>query len=339
MSMADLKHFITKSMVETSKLDACFDIFLVEVREIRGVALHEVLNFSEYRGKNAGKLRKAAGTLRKNIDSLLPGFLNLPAGSNILEDEKLKQKLHDRVYRLASGNRYLSNSEFGKQSYYASQKSILDTLVSRCSRQSLHGGDKSEPVSLSQIAFEKSCQELGQLISGEKASATFACGGAVSIGDNLPPGTHDVSPPVRISWTAKDGSCLHQVMLAITGGSPVGTERLTQLVFDCEVASFGKGEKNIVDLTYRNAGKIDPSQFLNSFHPADFKILDDVEQLLVPSFNCLRESQLPFRRLKAELYKLNGQTATFRNMSTPLDPKRRLGLSLFAYRLHSKVED
>lgn len=119
----DSRSFNTPSFYlssQTSKLDACFDIFLVEVSDIRGVALHEVLNFSAYRGKNAGKLRKAAGTLRKNIDCLLPGFLNLPPGSNILEDEKLKQRLHDRVYRLASGNRYLNNSEFGKQSYYAS---------------------------------------------------------------------------------------------------------------------------------------------------------------------------------------------------------------------------
>lgn len=276
----------------------------MELRDIHNEAHHELLNFSEYTGKSNDKLQHAASTLQENINTLLPGFLDLPTGTNILENEKLTQKLHDQVHRLG-GDRGLVKSEFGKQSFHAAQKSFLDTLVSRYCHQSSHGRTNSEPASLSQITFDKSCQQLGQFISGEKASATFACGGSVSIGDNLPPGTHDVSPPGRISWTAKDGSCDHQVMLPVSPSNPLGTEQLAHLVSDCEVASFGKGEKEVVDPEYRKAGKLDPTRFLSSFHPANLQILDDVEQLLAPNFNSLTENQLPFRSLKAELYKLN----------------------------------
>jgi hypothetical protein len=153
------------------------------------------------------------------------------------------------------------------------------------------GGGMSELASLSQVAFESSCRQLHQFISGEKASATFACGGTVSISDNLPPGTHGVSPPVSISWTPKDAAKERKIVLPVDAA---GADKLSQLVSDCDIASFGKREKDVIDLHYSKASKLNPSRFLTGFHPANLNILEEVEQLLVPNFNSWTENKLPF---------------------------------------------
>lgn len=274
-------------------------MFLFEINEIRDEASHRLLEFKEYKGEKKAKLRDAAEKLGRNINSLLPGYLNLPSGSSILEDEKVNEKLLDQLNCLG-GERSLTKSDFGKEFFHGAQKSFLDTTVARFSRQS-NKDEMAELASLSQVAFESSCRQLGQFISGEKAAATFACGGTVSISDNLPPGTHDVSPPVRISWTPKDAPRERKIVLVDASN----VDKLSRLVSDCDIASFGKREKDVIDLDYRKASKLDPSRFLTSFHPANLNILEEVEQLLVPSFNTWTEIKLPFRKLKAELYKLN----------------------------------
>lgn len=274
---------------------------MFEINEIRDEDRHGLLEFEGYKGKKEAKLRDAADKLGRNVNSLLPGYLNRPSGSGILEDEKVKVKLRDLLNRLG-GEASLAKSDFGKEFFHGAQKSLLDTAVAGYSRQSSNGGAMSELAPLSQAAFESSCRQLGQFISGEKASATFACGGTVSISDNLPPGTHHVSPPVRISWTPKDAPRERRIVLPVDAG---GVDKLSQLVSDCDVASFVRREKDTIDLNYRKARKLNPSRFLTSFHPANLQLLEEVEQLLLPNFNTWTENKLPFRKLKAELYKLN----------------------------------
>ncbi|KXG52467.1 Oxoglutarate/iron-dependent dioxygenase [Penicillium griseofulvum] len=81
------------------------------------------------------------------------------------------------------------------------------------------------------------------------------------------------------------------------------------LVVDCDTASFGRGKEEVIDPQYRKAGKLEPQNFLTSFHPADFGILQNLEQILLPNFNTDKQNSLPFRKLSAELYKLNVYSA------------------------------
>ncbi|KAJ5698904.1 hypothetical protein N7462_000909 [Penicillium macrosclerotiorum] len=157
---------------------------------------------------------------------------------------------------------------------------------------------------LTTLAFEKSCSQLEKLIANEKASATFICGGQIQIEHNTSVPTHQVSRPVRIAWTAKDGSEERKLVLPITAYPDSNVERIRQLATDCSAASFGRRHEDVIDPEYRNAGKLDPEQFLSSFHPADFGIIEDVEQFLLPNFISDAENQLPSRKLTAELYKL-----------------------------------
>lgn len=72
-------------------------MFLFEINEVRDEASHRLLEFKEYKGEKKAKLRDAAEKLGRNINSLLPGYLNLPSGSSILEDEKVNEKLLDQL--------------------------------------------------------------------------------------------------------------------------------------------------------------------------------------------------------------------------------------------------
>lgn len=281
---------------QKSKLDACLDIFVEEIKEIDREGLNELRRSAPDGVKSDPKVQRASVTLAKNIGRVLSGYLNNPSGSSILDDEKLIQAL---------GHRLKDRDTYSVSQKSAAQKSLLDTIVLKLSRQSSEEPRKAGRTPLGQVAFKRACQQLTDFISGQKASATFACGGAVSIGEELPPGTFNISPPVRLSWTAKDVPGEHKLVLPVNATNATDAEQVLKLLSACDIASFGKGHKDVVDPEYRKAGKLDPSQFLSSFHPANFNILDDVEQLLLPNFQSVEENVLPFRKLKAELYKLN----------------------------------
>lgn len=289
---------------QKSKLDACLDIFVEEIKEIGPVGLNELPHSAPDGVKSDPKVQRASVTLAKNIGHLVQGYLNNPSGSSILDDEKLMRALERRLQD-RDAHAVFPKSRFGQRPHGAAQKSLLDTIVSKFSCQSSEELRKAGPPPLGQVAFQRACQQLTEFISGQKASATFACGGTVSIGEELPPGTFNISPPVRLSWTAKDASGEHKLLLPVNATDAADAEQVLRLLSDCDIASFGKGDKDVVDPEYRKAGKLDPSRFLTSFHPANFNILDDVEQLLVPNFQSVVKNKLPFRKLKAELYKLN----------------------------------
>ena len=71
---------------------------------------------------------------------------------------------------------------------------------------------------------------------------------------------------------------------------------IQELVDACAVASFGVGEKEVTDLSYRNALKLEPEKFVTSFQLCDTPVLNEVQRLLVPQ---VRDP------VRAQLYKLN----------------------------------
>lgn len=116
-----------------------------------------------------------------------------------------------------------------------------------------------------------------------------------------------MSSPVRIYWGTKDCAVKREIVLPLDSEPRPdrSVDRLQELVEDCVPASFGRGQEDVMDPEYRKAGKLDPHRFASSFHPADFGIIENVEQILLPRLNTSTENSLPFRKLRAELYKLN----------------------------------
>lgn len=77
---------------------------------------------------------------------------------------------------------------------------------------------------------------------------------------------------------------------------------LDMLVQDCQAATFGHNGKDVLDETYRKAGKMDEDRFSTNFHPADCGILDTIAQVLLP---LVGNGDSALRGVGAELYKLN----------------------------------
>jgi hypothetical protein len=91
------------------------------------------------------------------------------------------------------------------------------------------------------------------------------------------------------------------------------TSAVDELVTACEAATFGFQGKDVLDLKHRKALKLEPSKFSCNFHPADYGILDSINQLMLP----LHPGG---RNIRAELYKLNiySQSGKFRShIDTP----------------------
>lgn len=152
-------------------------------------------------------------------------------------------------------------------------------------------------------------------IEGEHSSSSFACGGTIPINsknpepegpENTPSDTTRTSPPVRLTWSSEINNQSAQKLTLPLSDTPVSNAAvLDQLVQTCIPASFGRGDQDVLDPSYRQAGKLDGDMFLSSFDPAGFGILQNIEQILLPSLSTEMQNELQFRRIRAELYKLN----------------------------------
>jgi hypothetical protein len=91
----------------------------------------------------------------------------------------------------------------------------------------------------------------------------------------------------------------------MSGAGDSNGDVLQELIRDCSPATFDKGEQDVLDSTYRKAGKMDPESFATTFDPDHFGILENVEQILLPSVKNDEKSKPHLRKLSATLYKLN----------------------------------
>ena len=74
------------------------------------------------------------------------------------------------------------------------------------------------------------------------------------------------------------------------------------------MASFGKGDQQVTDLSYHDAYKIDPAKLMTSFCPHNTGILSEIETLMVPN-----------RSIRAELHKLNLYTGSGGHFKSHVD--------------------
>ena len=246
-------------------------------------------------------MERAVEELQANINRLLPGYLEHP--NDVLSDKKIRHEFKAR-----------QESRYRRRAPFRELSSFEDTLFNALEAQCFDLSAKSEPDEWNapepaQLALEKACHRLEMSIAGQRASASFACGGIIPIELASPrkSSLQNSSGPVQIFWVNQTSHEAHMLELPLkSDGNPASSvARLNQLVGDCQPASFGRGHQDVIDPSYRKAGKLDPSQFATSFHPADFGIVDHVEQILLPAYQTEAQSCLPFQKLRAELYKLN----------------------------------
>lgn len=155
-------------------------------------------------------------------------------------------------------------------------------------------------------------------LEDQKDTQVFAIGGKLDAS----------ASHITIRWDGKstddDEHVGRRVRLPLQEGHDETNEEgdFQKLLQDCAPATFGLGQKDVLDESYRKAGKMDTSDFCTNFNPYEHGIMDAVIQALAQSHQSkagqIQEGQdeeeqdkdekveeEQNRGLKAELYKLN----------------------------------
>ncbi|KAL4906976.1 hypothetical protein BDW74DRAFT_130997 [Aspergillus multicolor] len=321
-SIAELEDEVNKILIEDCKIDACVDLFLSRMLPFKSRG--NQYTYYDYSGsygfwsllESAPGETKAAATaeLRQNVDRILPGFLDGYDG-DVFKHERIYTRINTRWQGV---NSYKNDAD-RKNSI---PRSLVDTLMEKQYRERAGLSDISSDE---KAAFTESCRQLQSIIEGAHATASFSCGGSIPIVRGDLKAREDMQPassPINIFWSKGDDATASKLVLPLDGSVPeTHPDTLRHLVVDCDPASFGRGQQDVIDPEYRRAGKINGDQFATSFHPADFGILENLSQVLLPSISSETDNQLGFRKITAELYKLNvysGPSGHFRkHVDTP----------------------
>lgn len=133
-------------------------------------------------------------------------------------------------------------------------------------------------------------EDLSTSMIKEMSTIPFACGGSIDNINNVqirfgPQGSGSiVSLPIK----STEMSVLHALLAA------------------SKPASFGRGNEEVVDETYRKATKLDTTDFLTDFCPYKAGIIDIISQMLLPALQSgINSKRFERRGVEAQLYKLN----------------------------------
>jgi hypothetical protein len=156
-------------------------------------------------------------------------------------------------------------------------------------------------------------ENLRLSVTGAKADASFCCGGSVTIksftANTVIVDSKPASPPVILHWDQPNGGSGRMVFGDEKMSSAEFQAHIRDMRSSCQAATFGRQGQDVYDATYREALKLEPSQFTTNFHPHDYGILDDLAQILLPSYLGGNRKDEDLLGVHAELYKLNVYSA------------------------------
>lgn len=147
----------------------------------------------------------------------------------------------------------------------------------------------------------------------ENVDSNYALGGRISCtptGPESGESSSTVKQPANRAVTLRwDGTfSVNKISFplpAINETKTLHQSSLQALVNACQPATFGRLGEDVLDESYRKAGKLDEECFSTNFHPADWGITDAVAQALLPNVG---EGHSGLRGVHAELYKLSEQS-------------------------------
>ncbi|KAH9842211.1 P4Hc domain containing protein [Teratosphaeria destructans] len=171
--------------------------------------------------------------------------------------------------------------------------------------------------SLARMAQKALINDLVTSISTQTKDATFACGGSIPVKKNADTGDDDDDgshSPVQIRFGEQDRGVLVTLPKDDTESEP-----LKKLLAACTPASFGRGQQEVLDDTYRKASKLDADRFATNFCPYACGIIDIVLQMLLPNVIAPGSEK---RSIRAELYKLNIYSAPSGKFKAHVDTPR-----------------
>lgn len=171
---------------------------------------------------------------------------------------------------------------------------------------------------LTEMAENRVLGQLKKVVTGYQATANYCCGGSIPISSAASqpnaerPGTSKApitSLPTVLRWDVADKPGFSQRLqfpLPSESATQDNTKSLNDLLKACSPATFGLDGEDVLDETYRKAGKLDRSQFSTDFHPHDHGIVDAINQILLPDFRSPgMKGRGEHRGVLAEQYKFN----------------------------------
>ncbi|KAE8146975.1 hypothetical protein BDV25DRAFT_42831 [Aspergillus avenaceus] len=302
-NVVELEDEVNQIIEKRSKVDACLDWFVCCVK---GAPPKTTSRWwcPDLKSLEDPNLKGFIEELQHNLNRLVPGYLDPEVP--VMKNKGVYKRFSERWPVINPGIKPLQDSI---------PTTLLDTLCEKRLRAVCGSTQGQAPSSTAaNQTFADSCRQLKDLIEGERTSASFVCGGSIPI-ESAQSDTRSTSGPVSIYWSTGETSA-QKLVLPTQDSDPAALE---QLVARCDPASFGRGQQDILDPSYRKAGKVDPDQFATSFHPADFGIVESIEKVLLAGVG--GKGNGGPRKLHAELYKLNiysGPSGLFRShVDTP----------------------
>ncbi|PYH85821.1 hypothetical protein BO82DRAFT_326637 [Aspergillus uvarum CBS 121591] len=349
-TLADLEADVSAAVIRDCKVDACVGWFSEKISSLRRSAQvkktedwvkgwPDVISLAP---ETAVQVEELKSELKRNLARLLP--------DEFTQDMDVATDHPDILARLEKLRDPWSNVT-QPPALDRRIKALLDGLLrshevrlpkARSEAENEHPGLTEEEATVTRGYFIEACKRLRTAIEDENSSALFACGGSIPVVDRGQASSGDkatitTTSPVHVYWsTARSDSAARKLVLPLDELVPQSrSAALDDLVADCQPASFGRNGEEILDPSYRLAGKIDPSHFASSFHPADFGILQMVENVLLPGISekdLVREDDgskkrkdraaRHSRKLHAELYKLNVYSGPSGHFATHVDTPR-----------------
>ena len=146
------------------------------------------------------------------------------------------------------------------------------------------------PKPLQEMTANIMISNLGHL--AEDIASRFSCGGKLELSivkvAYKPTTTSNIAPSTSTGVT-DNTEVWNSIQFPCTNKAAI-----TRLLDACSLASFGYKDKDLIDENYRNAYKLDSSDFATTFQVCNTPIIREIESLLP---NCAG--------IQAELYKLN----------------------------------
>jgi hypothetical protein len=131
--------------------------------------------------------------------------------------------------------------------------------------------------------------------------------------------------PAVLHWNDITSATLHKLTFSrVTTVTTDTTDRtgIEEFIAAYLPASFGRGGVDVLDTFYRQAVKLEPTNFSTNFHPANHGILDDIRQVLLPAYCGPEGVDGTEMRIHAELYKLNIYSAPSGKFKSHMDTPR-----------------
>ncbi|KAJ5593578.1 hypothetical protein N7537_010482 [Penicillium hordei] len=144
-------------------------------------------------------------------------------------------------------------------------------------------------------------RSIKDMLTHDSSEVLFSVGGKINLTSD-PDTTHEKRDPVTFRWdSGPHGSHVKKISFPVVETQVAVTDSLAHLLKDCEPASFGRGNQELIDEGYRQASTLDIQKFSSDYSPYDNRVMEKVSQAL--AFRGVADNS--HRGLRAELYKMN----------------------------------